>query len=110
MSRCQLLGVSLISVSVAFTACISSSSKNSLQSEATNANAPILLFNGTETSPNDVAAFEAVLDDNHLSYSTVNSSELNQMSEAQLRQHRLLIVPGGDFMEIGKGLPESPAA
>jgi hypothetical protein len=31
---------------------------------------PILLFNGTGTSANDVAAVETILGDNHLSYAT----------------------------------------
>jgi glutamine amidotransferase-like uncharacterized protein len=66
--------------------------------------APILLFNGTGVSPNDVSAVEAILKDNHLSYSTANSSQLNHMDQAKVRQYRLLIVPGGDFVEIGNGL------
>ena len=64
----------------------------------------ILLFNGTGSSPNDVRAFETILKDQHVTYSKVNSSQLNQMSEAQLREHRLLIVPGGNFIDIGNGL------
>jgi glutamine amidotransferase-like uncharacterized protein len=66
--------------------------------------APILLFNGNGTSPNDVAAVESVLNDNHLDYSTVSSWRLNEMSESELRKHRLLVVPGGNFIEIGNGL------
>jgi glutamine amidotransferase-like uncharacterized protein len=69
--------------------------------------APILLFKGKGTSPNDVAAVETILNGNHLSYSTVNSSHLNAMGEAQLRGYRLLIVPGGNFIDIGKGLTSS---
>jgi len=72
--------------------------------------APILLFNGTGTSPNDVAAVEVVLNDNHLEYSTVNSSQLNELSEAQLRAHRLLIVPGGNFEIIGNNLTPGATA
>jgi len=71
---------------------------------------PILLFNGTGTSPNDVAAFEAVLNGKGLDYATVNSSELNNMSEPQLRMFRLLIVPGGNFEQIGKNLTSGTAA
>jgi hypothetical protein len=66
--------------------------------------APILLFNGTGSSPNDVAAIETVLHDNRLEYSTVNSSTLNAMGEAQIRGYRLLIVPGGNFVDIGNSL------
>lgn len=65
---------------------------------------PILLFNGAGTSPGDVDAIEAILKNNHLTYSTVNSSQLNKMSESSLEKHRLLIVPGGNFIDIGGGL------
>src|SRR5215510_9285203 len=53
----------------------------------------ILLFNGGGTSPNDVAALERILDENHFNYATANSRQLNRMSESQLRAYRLLIVP-----------------
>ncbi len=66
--------------------------------------APILLFTGTGTSPGDVRAIEAVLDSNHLAYATVNTSRLNEMGERRLRTYRLLIIPGGNFIDIGKGL------
>jgi glutamine amidotransferase-like uncharacterized protein len=68
---------------------------------------PILLFNGAGTSANDVAAVEAILNDNHLDYATVNSSELNRMSVPQLMAYRLMIVPGGNFLAIGDGLTSS---
>src|SRR5262249_19930972 len=71
---------------------------------------PILLFNGTGTSPNDVTAVEEILKEQQLSYSTVNSAQLNAMSESRLRSHQLLIIPGGDFMVIGKGLLPSTTA
>lgn len=69
-----------------------------------NTSAPILLFNGTGTSPNDVGAVEMILDSNHLNYLSVNSSQLNGMSEAQIRGYRLLIVPGGNFIDMGNSL------
>ena len=72
--------------------------------------APILLFNGTGTSPNDVAAVETILNSNQLNYSTVNSSQLNEMGEAQLDGYSLLIIPGGDFVEIGKSLTSHTTA
>jgi glutamine amidotransferase-like uncharacterized protein len=71
---------------------------------------PILLFNGTGTSPNDVTAIEAILHDSHLDYSTVSSWQLNRMEEAQIRQYRLLIVPGGNFERIGTSLTSGTAA
>jgi glutamine amidotransferase-like uncharacterized protein len=71
---------------------------------------PILLFNGTGTSPNDVAALETVLERQGLSYSRVNSSQLNAMGAEDLRGHRLLIVPGGNFEEMGNHLTANAAA
>jgi len=70
----------------------------------------ILLFNGTGTSSNDVAAVEAILKDNHLDYTAVNSSELNGMGDSQIRAYRLLIVPGGNFVEIGRSLTPGTTA
>ncbi|CAN5483732.1 hypothetical protein BH10PLA2_BH10PLA2_34670 [soil metagenome] len=72
--------------------------------------APILLFNGTGTSRNDVEAIERILDERHLTYSLVNSAELNELSEARLRSHRLLIIPGGNYIDMGTGLPPATMA
>jgi hypothetical protein len=77
---------------------------------AASGSAPILVFNGTGASLNDVAAVETILDHNHLSYATANSSQMNEMSESQLRGYRLLIIPGGNFIDIGKSLSSSTAA
>ena len=63
--------------------------------------APILLFNGTGSSDGDVAALEKILHSEHLSYSTVESPSLNRMSASQIRKYRLLIVPRGNFVDIG---------
>src|SRR5690349_14246234 len=89
----------LILIPIAFTACTPAPGS-----------APILLFNGTGTSANDVAAVETVLNGNHLKYSTANSSQLNRMSESQIREYRLLIVPGGNFVDIGNSLTSSTTA
>lgn len=67
----------------------------------------ILLFNGTGTSSTDVAAVEAILAANKLAYSTANSSQLNAMTETQLKAYKLLIVPGGDSITIGNNLKSS---
>jgi len=75
---------------------------------AAGAAAPILLFEGAGTSPNDVAAVTSILREHHLAYATVSSAQLNAMDESRLRAHRLLIVPGGSFVDIGNGL--TPAA
>jgi glutamine amidotransferase-like uncharacterized protein len=72
--------------------------------------ARILLFNGTGTSPDDVAAIETVLKASHLGYSEANSWHLNQMDETEISKYRLLIVPGGNFVKIGNGLTSSATA
>jgi glutamine amidotransferase-like uncharacterized protein len=74
------------------------------------ADIPILLFNGAGTSPGDVAAVESILRDNRLRYSTVDSRQLNRMGEPEIRGHRLLIVPGGNFVRIGNSLTAGAAA
>jgi glutamine amidotransferase-like uncharacterized protein len=66
--------------------------------------AAILLFTGTGTSAGDIAAVERVLDDTHLEYATATSSRLNGMSVAQLMTYRLVIVPGGNFMDMSASL------
>jgi hypothetical protein len=78
----------------------------------TNGNPPaaadILLFAGTGTSPGGVAAVERILRDLDYNYTTTDSRQLNALSQGQLRTYRLLIVPGGNFEQIGKHL--SPTA
>jgi glutamine amidotransferase-like uncharacterized protein len=65
---------------------------------------PILLFDGDGTSPNDVTAFETILRGQKLEYSTVSSSQLNEMSASRLGAYQLLIIPGGNFIDMGHGL------
>jgi hypothetical protein len=72
--------------------------------------APILLFAGAGTSSEDVAAVETILDESHLDYSLVSTSQMNGMTEPQLRSYRLLIVPGGNFETIGRNLTPSAIA
>lgn len=88
--------VSLLLIAAAFSACRLGEEKVKP--------APILLFTGTGTSREDVAAVQAILESNHLTYSTASSSALNEMDELQIRRYRLLIVPGGNFVEIGNSL------
>src|SRR5437773_9877535 len=64
----------------------------------------ILLFNGHGTSPNDVAALENILRERGLHYSTASSARLNAIDESELKTFRLLLVPGGNFVDIGNGL------
>lgn len=70
----------------------------------------ILLFAGTGTSPNDVAAVESILDANHLGFATATSAQLNDMSEERLMAYRLMIVPGGNFITIGESLTTGTTA
>jgi hypothetical protein len=70
----------------------------------------ILLFNGRGTSPNDVTALERILTEQQSNYSTADSERLNAMSEAELNDYRLLIIPGGNFEEIGNALTADTTA
>ena len=65
---------------------------------------PILLFNGTGTSPNDVKAVQAILKERRLKYATMNSRQLNNMSESQLLAYHLMIIPGGNYISMGNSL------
>ena len=103
-----LIIASLVLISTVFTAC-GRGDKGSVPLNS-GVIAPILLFNGTGASPGDVEAVETILNNNHLSYSTANSSELNRMTESQIRQYRLLIVPGGNFVDIGNSLTAGTTA
>lgn len=71
---------------------------------------PVLLFAGTGTSPTDVSALAAVLDALKLGYVSVNSVQLDGLSEAQLAGYKLLIVPGGNSIAIGQNLSAATAA
>jgi len=92
---------SLLVLATAITACGARGDKGA---------APILLFTGTGTSPGDIAALETILDTNHLDYATVSSAELNAMAEEEVRRYRLLIVPGGNFVDMGKSLTPTTTA
>jgi len=71
---------------------------------------PILLFSGTGTSRNDVVAIEIILNRNHLAYARVSTEQLNAMNPAQIQAFRLLIVPGGNFVDIGNSLTADATA
>ena len=71
---------------------------------------PVLLFTGTGTSSSDVTAVKAVLTTLALGFTTADSSQLNAMSEPQLAGYKLLIVPGGNSIEIGQNLSTTTAA
>jgi glutamine amidotransferase-like uncharacterized protein len=67
----------------------------------------VLLYGGEGTSRTDVAAIEQLLLGMHLAYASVSAADLQRLSSAQLRQSRLLIVPGGNFLTMGASLPSS---
>lgn len=72
--------------------------------------APILLFTGTGTSHGDVGAMGTLLSSHHLDYVTADSAQLNRMAARDLQRYRLLIVPGGNFIEMGNSLNANTTA
>ncbi len=102
--------VCVVLACTAFAACDAQGGGESISALGTNepANA-VLLFSGTGTSPNDVAAVEDILKRKRQKYTRASSSQLNSMDESQLNQYRLLIVPGGNFIHIGNSLSSSTA-
>lgn len=100
-----VLTVCAVLISTALGAC-----RTSGDGGTKDAREPILLFTGSGTSPNDVTAMEAILDSLHLNYSTADSSRLNEMPESQISGYRLLIVAGGNFVDMGNSLTASTSA
>jgi glutamine amidotransferase-like uncharacterized protein len=119
-NRLQRVGIIALAVliPITFTARGSTASAAGMPEESTAAETPttashvppILLFNGTGTTANDVKAVEAILSAHGLAYATANSAQLNSMSETQLKAHRLLIVPGGNSITIGEYLTRTTTA
>jgi hypothetical protein len=70
----------------------------------------ILLFVGKGTSPGDVAALKQILNRNHLDFAAADSNQFNELTESQFAAYRLLIIPGGNFEDIGKGLSATTTA
>lgn len=70
----------------------------------------VLLFAGQGTSANDVAAIESLLRQSRVDYATATSRQMNALSVPELHAYRLLIVPGGNFEEIGNGLTAETTA
>jgi hypothetical protein len=90
--------------SIQLIACIGAFTLTACKPPQSNTASQILLFNGTGTSPNDVKAVEVMLKRMHLTYTTVNSRQLNGMSGPQLMTYRLMIVPGGNYITMGNSL------
>jgi glutamine amidotransferase-like uncharacterized protein len=98
----RIVGTTLCAVltGTALTSCRASHDEGRMPAHV----APILLFNGTGTSSGDVAALEKILSSENFNYSTANSRQLNGMSESRIREYHLLLVPGGNFEDIGNSL------
>ena len=107
-ARLVMTSLGAVLISTALTACRASGDEGRMPAHANIA--PVLLFSGTGTSPGDIAAIEEILSSERLNYSTVNSSRLNGMSESQIREYHLLVVPGGNFERIGNSLTSSTTA
>ena len=71
---------------------------------------PVLLFVGTGTSATDVAALKSVLENLKIDYATADSTQMNAMTEVDLMDHHLLIIPGGNSIEIGESLSSNVTA
>jgi glutamine amidotransferase-like uncharacterized protein len=71
---------------------------------------PVLLFVGTGSSSEDVAAIKALLGTLKVGYLTADSNQMNAMSEQQLGGYKLLIVPGGNSIDIGQNLSGNTTA
>ena len=71
---------------------------------------PVLLFVGTGTSASDVSALESILATLKIKYATADSAQMNAMTEVGLMDHHLLIVPGGNSIEIGQSLTPNVSA
>ena len=86
---------------------VDAASSNSFPAQQANTylgTTPVLIFNGTGTSTNDVTAVENVVKAQGLPYHTANSSQLDGMSQSQLLAYKLFIVPGGNSITIGNNL------
>ena len=99
----DFIAVSLVLIAAALAAC-------GPRPASSRGIAPVLLFTGTGTSANDVAAIETILSSSRLNYSTVDSMQLNGMAESQISAYRLLIVPGGNFVAMGNSLTAGTTA
>lgn len=71
--------------------------------------ARIVLFDGAGSSPNDVKAIKTLLNREKLDYITADSDELDLLTTEQLAHVDLLIMPGGNYEQMGKGLRAATA-
>src|ERR1043165_4276336 len=92
----------LCASALALSACLSGCQKSSTTTEAAVMPKRIILYDGAGSSANDVKAIKALLDQESLPYTTADSDELDVMTPEQLAHADLLIMPGGNFEEMGK--------
>jgi glutamine amidotransferase-like uncharacterized protein len=77
---------------------------------STTATVPVLIFNGTGTSVNDVTAVKNAVSAAGFAYHTANSAQLDGMTQSQLLVYKLFIVPGGNALTIGRNLSKNATA
>lgn len=70
----------------------------------------ILLYNGKGVSKNDASAIADILSAYQLAFQRVNETELNTLDITTLKSYRLLIIPGGNFIEVGNELSKQTTA
>lgn len=107
--RCAPAVVIALSIvlALAMAACDRSGPARPLAAKASN---KVLLFVGRGASPNDTAALARMLTDGRIDHTTATSRQLDRLSESELRAYELLIVPGGNFEEMGNGLQSDTTA
>ena len=103
-------GVVMINRRVALAAALCLAACSGETASVVDGSADILLFAGTGTSPNDVTAIKTILKEAGLAYSSVDTAQMNAMGRDVLRKHRLLIMPGGNFEDMGNALTPEAAA
>ncbi len=67
-------------------------------------NGSVLLFHGSGSSPNAVKALATILEECGMDFEAVDSRTLNEMTEDDLGRFRLIVFPGGNYVEMGNSL------
>src|SRR6476469_5753828 len=70
--------------------------QNPVDQSATATAAQVLLFNGYGISYSDWKSTEQIVQSMGLTYRLINSSQLTSMTLTELKQFKLIIVPGGN--------------
>ena len=80
------------------------------QTAQAHAVATALLFNGTGSSPGDVAALAKILTSMGISYETASSAKINSMSRTTLAKYKMIVWPGGNSIDMGNSLTYTATA